>query len=78
MAYCLPTVTSKETAESFLAELHKQGHLYHPEESAFDCLSNAGLSYESLELIDYYMGKCFDHLPDPCETALRLLNALIR
>jgi hypothetical protein len=75
MSYPLPAVTSKETAESFLSELQKQGNLYHPEESAFDCLSNSGLPRNTLIKIDLGMKCCFDHLPDPCETALRLLNA---
>jgi hypothetical protein len=75
MAYCLAAVTSKETAESFLVDLQKQGNLYHPEDSAFDCLCNAGLSYDALVVIDRNMKRCFDYLPDPCETALQLLNA---
>ncbi len=75
MAYCLPTVTSKETAESFLSELHKRGHLYHPEESAFDCLNNSGIGKASLSQIERNMKLCFEYLPDPCETALQLINA---
>lgn len=78
MSYPLPAVTSKETAESFLAELHKRGHLYHPEDLAFDCLKNSGLSYESVVLIERNMQLCFIYLPDPCETALQLINAASR
>jgi hypothetical protein len=76
MIYPLPAVTSKETAESFLSELHKRGHLYHPDESTFDCLSHSGLAYNTLIKIDLGMQCCFEYLPDPCETALQLINAV--
>jgi hypothetical protein len=77
MSY-LNRVTSKETAESFLAELHKRRLLYHPEESAFDCLNNSGIGKAFLLQIERNMKRCFEYLPDPCETALQLLNAASR
>ncbi len=69
------TVNSAETAAAFLASLHLCGLLFHPEENPFDCLQGHALGSPVLGRINDNMAACFAYLPDPCETALALLNA---
>lgn len=68
-------VTNATTAKAFLSGLHERGLLYHPEESAAGSLWSHDLGADELAGIDANMRACFDHLPDPCETALDILNA---
>lgn len=64
-----------ESARQFLRELHARGLLYHPEDPAADCLGHHALSAEELAGIEARMRATFDHLEDPCEDALALLNS---
>ena len=70
----LETVKSAETASAFLAALHTAGLLFHPEESAFDCLAHHGLPTCDLLTINCNMAATFHYLPDPCAIALDLIN----
>lgn len=71
----MQTVNSRDTAESFLRALSDAGLLYHPEESAYASLDHHGLPQCDLNRINANMAACHAYLPDPCETALLLLNA---
>jgi len=68
-------VNDTDTARAFLAALHAEGMLFHPEEDAFDCLGHHNLPTSDLLRINANMTECFKHLADPCEDALNLVNA---
>lgn len=71
----LPKVDSPEGAVAFLNYLYQQGLMYHPEDSAYDCLwGDYNLDYETLGDINDEMTACFIHLSDPCEVALTIIN----
>lgn len=72
-AFTVPTDAA--TAKTFLAELADAGLMFHPEDGAHDCLHECGLTPETVDEIDRCMRATFDHLADPCETALELINA---
>ncbi len=69
----MANVNSADTAKAFLAALHDAGLLFHPDESAFDCLLHHDLPKCNLMTINCNMAACFQYLPDPCETSLHLL-----
>lgn len=71
----LVRVTDADSAKAFLADLHARGWLYHPEDSAMDCLGHHDLPLILLAQIEAGMKACWEHLADPCEDALALLNA---
>ena len=74
MDYMAP-VTSSDTATAFLRALNGAGLMYHPEESAYECLEHHKLGSMALNRINFNMAQCFAFLPDPCETALDIMNA---
>jgi hypothetical protein len=67
-------VTDAETAIAFLSALLDAGMLYHPDDSAADCLGDRGIAPEALDLIQTAMQAAHDHLADPSETALHLID----
>jgi len=67
-------VTDAETALAFLSALLDAGALYHCDDSAHDCLSEHGLPVETLDLIEAAMQATHDHLVDPCEAAMHLMD----
>ncbi len=73
-AYFAP-VNSADTANAFLSALHTLGLLFHPEDDPFDCLAHHNLPKADIMAINSNMAACFAYLPDPCESALDLLNA---
>ncbi len=73
MSY-LNRVTDEESAKAFLASLHSHGLLFHPDDSAFDCLAHHGLAQWSLAQIDRNMRRTHAFLPCPSEFSLLLIN----
>ena len=73
MSY-LNRVDSAETATAFLQSLQDYGLMYHPEESAHDSLTHSRLAPWAIGQIDRNMKATFRFLPDPCETALSIMN----
>lgn len=73
MSY-LNRVDSAESARAFFVALHDHGLLFHPEDSAADCLSHHGLAGWAIDQIERNRVRCFTYLPDPCEVALEILN----
>jgi len=71
MAYTTPT--DAETSRQFLAELHRNGMLWHPEETAAECLLDVTAG-EAADL-DSKMAATFQFLTDPCVDALALINS---
>jgi hypothetical protein len=69
----LITIKDADSAVAFLAGLAAAGLLYHPEESAFDCLAHHGLPSCVLQNIQDGMRATFLHLSDPCATALQFI-----
>ena len=68
------SVYDAESATRFLVNLHRLGMLYHPEESAGDCLRHHGIGRAFLWQIENNMRACFRFLPDPCQTALNIVR----
>ena len=68
------TVDSAESARAFMSELSRAGLLYHPEDSAHDCLSAHALDASTLDTIESRMRACFDYLDDPCAYGVELLR----
>lgn len=68
----LDAVNSARTAKAFLRSLHDSGLLYHPEESAKDCLNWHELPDSTLTCIEQNMKACFKYLADPCEIAVEV------
>lgn len=72
-AYLEP-VTDYTTARAFLEALHAAGMLYHPEESAAECLRLHRLDADTLETISANMAATFDHLTDPCARCIAIMG----
>ena len=70
----LDHITNQESALSFLRDLHASGLLFHPDESARDCLSLHRLPDSALAAIDSGMARAREFLPDICQAALDILN----
>lgn len=74
IAGTLCPVWNSRSAEVFLTVLHERGLLFHPEDDAEDCLQYHELAPVAMSAIKAGMAACWEHLPDPCETALRIMN----
>lgn len=74
LAQYLNRVTDRESAIAFLESLADCGLLFHPDDSAADCLQHHRLAAWSLEQIQRNMNRARAILPDICETALAILN----
>lgn len=67
-------VWDARSAKAFLTVLHERGLLFHPEDDADDCLRQHDLAPVQMAAIKAGMAASWEHLPDPCETALRILR----
>ena len=70
----LARVNDAATARAFLEAMHAAGLLYHPEDSAYDCLRHHDLGTMALNTINANMAATQVYLPDACATALEITN----
>lgn len=64
---------------AFFEELHANEVMHHPEDPSADCLSDAVaggfLTDDQVAQIQERMDECFEAVTDPCDIALKVINA---
>ncbi|SDR49162.1 hypothetical protein [Pseudovibrio sp. Tun.PSC04-5.I4] len=75
--YSFTKPTCSLTAITFLIELHKEGLMFHADDSPQECVFGREISEETLVLMDQYMQATHDHLEDPHVIVCELSKAPI-
>lgn len=71
-------ITNESEAQGFLFQLHQAGNLFHPEDRPADIIRTGTgeplFTPAEAELIAQRMDEVFEHLTDPCDYCLTLIN----